>query len=595
MVATYSRTKPGKLPPEVNLQRVCDAIARDRRELEPFRKNRLEMVRQYGGFRYGNDAAAAEIPVNLLGLYVEVITQSLIDQTPRLMYSTFDANQTAVVDAMQEWANEELVRMHIVETYKRIVYDALFCVDIAKIGLATPVDAESSAWDVKAGEPFIEAIDLDDFTCDMTARRFDRCSYQACRYRLPVSLANELYAKGRQDEFHESDNSDVNYGGDERIHTLSGTRGYREEIEPHCDLWEVFLPRHKLVVTLRDSGGIPDSSHKPVRVQPWIGPVSGPYHFLAFGIMPGNLMPKAPVMDLFDLHRHYNRTYRKLMERTGRAKSVTVYDSADTDDAKKIRDALDGEMVPVRNPDRITTIETGGPTNDLIVMSDHIRSMFNFRGGNLELLGGRAAQSRTATQDKILAENAGAGIGSLQAGTRAFVQECAESLNWFWWHHPTKEMVSRWAPQSLPRMGITRVVSPADRFGPMPTIKVDPYSLAPQTPQTRLGFIMEVLKALSPMMGMLAQQGKMPDMDEILRILAKYGNEPDLPNIFGLTVRQDPGNAGSGGSERPGMPAETTRTYERTSSGGQQAEEAQLNTDVSRMEGPANPNRGGME
>ena len=46
-------------------------------------------------------------------------------------------------------------------------------------------------------------------------------------------------------------------------------------------------------------------------------------------------------------------------------------------------------------------------------MSDHIRSAFDFIGGNLALIGGRSPQARTAAQDKMLNENASAGVASM--------------------------------------------------------------------------------------------------------------------------------------------------------------------------------------
>lgn len=592
IAAPPRRRRQLELP--VDLSRLCDVIARDRRQLEPFRRTRLEMVRQYAGARYGENAAAAEVPVNLLGLYVEVITQSLIDNAPRAMLSTFDVGRRAEVAAHEQWLNDELVRMNVAEAYKRVIYDALFCVGIMKLGIATPADAAAEAWDVQAGQPFMESIDLDDFTCDTTARTLARCAYHACRYRIPVDLANELYAKGRADKFEADDRTDSNEGGDERIHALMGTTGSKDELEDSCDLWEVYLARHKLIVTLRDDAGTPDSSKPPVRVQPWVGPVTGPYHFLGFGVVPGNLMPKGPIMDLYDLHRHYNGAYRKLMRRTRDTKKITVYESSQTDDAKRFKDANDGDMVEGRNPAGINTVETGGPTQDLVTMSDHIKANFSFRGGNLELLGGRAAQSRTASQDKMLNENAGAGISHLSDAFLAFVSETLEGLVFYTHYHPTKVMQSYYSPKGAPDLKFTRNLRPQDRTGRPPQVKVAPYSMARQTPGARLEFIKNVIGTLAPLMPLAAQQGHLPDLGEILKLFAKYGDDPDIITIFGLGDPIMPGSGGDGGSGG-GMPSATTRTYERYGSGGasSQAQKQDLAVDVSQM-GAGDQNSGGQ-
>lgn len=603
---TYRTTRrKNSLPAEIDLGRLCRAVERDRYELRPFRANRLEMVRQYLGKWYGDNASAAEVVVNDLGLYVEVVTQSLIDNAPRVMLSTFDQAQAPAVAATQQWVNDEFVRMNVAETYKRIAYDALFWVGVAKVSLATPADAAAEAWDVEAGQPFIEGVDPEDMSWDMTARRFSRCAYHACRYRLPVRLANALYRRGRQDEFTAEDRQDINAPGDERMHTLAVTTGYRDQIEDECDLWEVYLPAHRLVVTLRDTAGLPDPSREPVRVQPWVGPAGGPYHFFGIGIAPGNLNPKAPIMDLYDLARHRGMAYRKLMRRTRDTKKVTAFDGKDTDDATRLNKASDGDSIQVSNAAAIRDIQTGGPDRDLLTMFDHMGQQFSRRGGNMEVLGGRSVEARTATQEKLLNENASAGIGALKSAFDQFVQETAQSLMWFYHHHPRKVMQSEWSPPMLPEMKATREVYPGDpnfpappgamrRTGTPPHVKIDTYSLAKQTPASRLAFVNSVLQQTAPFAPLLQQQGKTINMDELLKLYAELGNEPRIAAIFNLAAPTDPRNGQDTGPGEATMPAQTTRTYERISSGGQgpQAEKQDLAIDVARMGEAANSNTG---
>lgn len=592
-VDTVSTSSRG-LPKDLDIERLCEAIRRDRKELEPFRRNRREAVVQLGGKHYGENASDKEVPVNLLGLYVQIMSRSLVANNPRVMYSTFEPSQEAAVAAMQAWANDEIVDLYLVETYKRAITDALFSVGIVKIAIATPADAANDNWENEAGQPGMWCIDLDDFFCDMGARRFDQCTFLGHKYRVPVSVANELYAKGRKaDKFTESDREDINDGGDERIGTIGRGTGAREEFEPHCDLWEVYLPRHKLVVTLRDAGGIPDSTREPVRVQRWIGPPCGPYHFLPLGLMPGNLMPNSPIMNLIDLHRHYNVAYRKLLRQTRDKKKVLPYRGGNKEDAENIKNSPDGGMFLCDNPEQLQEIETGGPTNDVLVMSDHIKQNFDFIGGNLALLGGRSPQSRTASQDKMLNENASAGVADMQDAAQTFVQQTMEAMNWYWWHHPTKVMKSQYSPPGVSEIKLTRQVRPADRRGPMPKIKVDVFSLSRQTPQSRLAFINQVVQTMAPMLALLQQQGVMLDANELIEVFAKYGDEPDLKKIFKIAAPPTPDAQSSNGSgDYSGKPAVTTRNYNRQSTGGEgpQQKAADLNTDISQMKGAVNPN-----
>jgi len=469
-----------------------------------------------------------------------------------------------------------------------------------KIALANPADSAMDAWDLKAGQPFLELIDPDDDFEDMTARTFDQCSYMGHFYRIPLDLANELYARGKDDQFEASERMDLNDDGDERIETIGRGTGHREEFEDHCDLCEVYLSRHKLILTLRMDGGIPDSVRAPVRIQPWVGPPCGPYHTLGFLNVPGNLQPKGPVMDLIDLHRHFNANYRKLMRQTRDYKKNKAYRGGTSDEALRYKAALDGEMYQSDSPESIVDVESGGPSNALLVMGDHMKQMFDFIGGNLELLGGRSAQSRTATQDKMLNENASAGVVGMQEQVQNFVQRTMESMNWFWWYHPSKEMRTKYTLPSDPSIWIQRKVGPAgsglpmQRNGEMPKIKVDAYSLTRQTPQSRLGFINQVLQTVAPMMGLMQQQGVAIDANALLEIFARYGNEPDIQKIFHYVDPPQQDSQTQAGQDAPGLASNTTRTYNRISSGNdsQAAQAADLTKDISRMQGPANPNQG---
>lgn len=588
------KPRPLRLPDSIDLGKLCTSITRDRKDLEPFRNERFEAVAQYTGAHYGDNAAPVEVPVNLIGAYVQIMLRSLVAQNPRVMYSTFEKDQQAAVAAMQQWANEEILAMDAAETYRRAVLDALFWRGVVMIGLATPMDSALNAWDVKAGQPFMEGIDPDDVFEDQTARRFDQCAYRGHRYRVPVDLANDIYAKGKADRFEAEDLTDYNYGGDERIATLSRGIGRRDEFEDHCDLWCVYLARHKLIVTLRDNGGIPDETHGPVRVQPYIGHPQGPYYDLKFMTVPGNLQPKAPIMDLIDLHRSYNNAYRKLLRQTRDYKQGLAYRGANTDEAKRWKDMIDGAMIQSDNPESIKPINNAGPANTVLVMCEHIKSMFEFIGGNLGLLGGRGAQSRTATQDKMLNENAGAGVVDLQDATTQFVQTTMEGMNWLWWHHPTKNMRSRLTLPSAPELPFTRTLRPQDRNGRPPQVKVDPYSLPRQTPETRLAFINQTLQMFAPFAQMAQQQGVTLDLNALMDVVSRYGNEPELNRIFTYSPPPDPTAGQGSGGDNGGMPANTKRTYERISSGGgsEAAKQDDLTKNIARMSGPVNPNQG---
>ena len=53
-----------------------------RRQLEPFRRNRVDFLRQYVGSRYSNDGAPQDVIVNLLEITVNTYVRQLVAKNP---------------------------------------------------------------------------------------------------------------------------------------------------------------------------------------------------------------------------------------------------------------------------------------------------------------------------------------------------------------------------------------------------------------------------------------------------------------------------------------------------------------------------------
>ena len=197
----------------------------DRKVLQRARQNRVQAVRQYAGNNWIDETQREKIHVNLLSLYVQIVSRNLIAKNPRVMLSIFDRSQKPVVAAMQTWANKEIEDIRLANTLQRIVLDALFAIGICKVSLATPAEVAIGAWNIPAGEPYAQRIDLDDFVYDTHARDFSEVSYMGHRYRAPLEVIKDsvLYEKSRK-ELVASDDSQFNVDGDERISMLG--RGY---------------------------------------------------------------------------------------------------------------------------------------------------------------------------------------------------------------------------------------------------------------------------------------------------------------------------------------------------------------------------------
>lgn len=560
--------------------RLAYSIHRARLSLMRRRQERVDAVRQYVGNHWSEEGTPEKVVLNMLSLYVSVVGRNLIAKNPRYLLSTFNQRIKPAVSAMQSWSNKEVERIRLHNTLKRVAVDALFSIGITKVALADPALAAVKAWNLAAGQAFADRIDLDDFAYDVHCRDFEEAAWMGHRYRVPLEVVRDskLYSKERKNLTPSTDKL-YNEQGDERISVMGrGTfTGNDEEMEDMVDLWEVYIPRHRLVVTLPDDyiTGVTVGG-EPLREQSWIGPDTGPYHLLGLGVVPGNAWPKAPIQDLMDLHLNCNEAMRKVLRMVARVKENTIVSGGALEDAKRLQEASDGDIVPVARPELIKTmVQSGGAIQLVYGIAQTLKELFDFMGGNIALMGGLSPQSKTATQDKMLNENSNRTVADMQDTFITYASEVGQSLLWFWWKDPFNVQRSQYQLPGMAEMQLERHLYPGShpdqgqlrRMGDLPDIQVDPYSMQHSTPQSCLAALDEMMKGiLIPMMPQLAQQGIVADFNAYLQKRASYTNQPDLQEIVTIQAPPSPDQGMGGPSDGVATkPGETTRNYVRES------------------------------
>ncbi len=563
------------------------------------REQRTEAVDHYAGNRWSEQTSKKKVLLNILSLYVSIVGRSLVAKNPRFLLSTFAQEQRPAVDAMQQWMNEKVEQMDLAGTLKRIVLDALFSVGIGKVCLATPADAAFANWGLSAGQPYVARVDLDDFVYDVHARDFSEASYIAHRYRAPLASVQDskLYNSKQRKNLSASRDNPINAQGDERVH-MKGRTYYAvdEEFEDMVDLWEVYLPRHQVILTLADdnlSGASPPTEYdEPLRGQNWLGIETGPYMFLGFNTVPGNAMPKGPIMDLLDAHLSLNNYLRKVDRQARRLKVNTIVPHGT--DAKKMLEADDGDVLDLANPQGIVSLVSGGANQGLIALITMMKDMVSWMAGNLDIMGGLSPQSKTATQDTMLNQNSTRSLADMQDSTITFASKVGKAMGWYWWNHPTEVMETEYKLPGPSGLGAPLHVTPAHRMGKMPQIKVDPYSMQHATPQSRLQALNNVVSQFLQAAQLAQQQGTVLDWNYYFRKMADYMDDPDIIEL--LTVQSPPTEGqtvGSGGV--PTKPPETTRNYVRESMPGRTEKGNSLNLMNAMMgvDGGGNPEANG--
>jgi hypothetical protein len=561
--------------------RLVAAVQRDRLMLRYPRDARRQAVLEYVGRNYSEEGTSHPVFINLLALYVNIVTRSLVAKSPRAMLSTFRRENRPIASRLQSTFNRESEAMDLGETFRRWVTNHLFSMGVLKIALATPSDAAHLAWDLHAGEPFAQVVDDDDFVYDGHAKDWSEVSYIGHRCRVPLDTVvnSDLYNAKIRKTLVESYDPLFNQEGDERIDVISRTTynvDTTSEYKPMVDLWEFYLPRERTIVTFpADSGGNPLGDI--LREHRWIGPDCGPYHMLGAQVVPGNIRFKAPIHDLYDQHCLVNNIYRKLARQSERCKQLNTWAGSSEEDADRLMNADDGSWPRVDNPDRIKPIVMDGPNQNLLLMLKEAIQQFSTQAGNMEMLGGLAPQSRTATQDKLLNANASGTMMAMQENVSSAIAKACKAICWYIHNDPFKTYKTTFSLPGMPSLSVPQVTTPEMRRR-VPwdelDIRVDPYSYQLQTPQGRLMQLQQALKDLIPLMPLLAQQGIKPDMNFYLKRVGELTDNPDLQEMFTImdAPQPQPGQGGGTGAgsmgEEPTMAPQTERTYTRISEPG---------------------------
>ncbi|MBE7558239.1 hypothetical protein HS125_04565 [bacterium] len=552
---------------EERLSRLRLAIDYSRRKLEPFRQRRMAALRQFVGSHYSDDGSSVPEPVNLLELATGVYVRQLVAKNPRVLIQTSYRGLKPRARLFELAANHMIEEIRLDETLRRVLMEAIFSVGIVKVGENISGAVEIGGYLHDVGQPYCDVVALDDFVVDLNARTWEEVAFIGNRYRMPLEDARScgLFDPDVVKQLSATPRSAYNEFGDERAESLSvGTDSDPEEYCDYVELLDLWLPRENLFMTLAWD----QENLRPLRVGPWQGPEWGPYLILSFCDVPGNLMPLPPVAVWMELHNVANAIYRKLVRQAERQKDITAAAPGSENDARPSSGAGRRRR---RGPhqDRIKPVSYGGADVGTLQFGMHLRDLFVYHAGNLDLLGGLSPQSETLGQDQLLAENASLRLADMTDRVYRFVRQVMRSLCWYLWYDPLIEIPFTFRVAGL-GIEVPMAFDATAREGDFLdyNIDIEPYSMQHESPGRRLSKVMEVVNGvIAPFAPFMAEQGIAPDFEGILRIIARYANMPELEELVQIQAPRQP---------EPGMirpqpvvkPAVTTRRYERVSRAG---------------------------
>lgn len=550
----------------INLVRLARGVQKSRELMRPFIDQRRQLLQMVAGSRYGGLGSVAT-PIPFMGLLYGVLMRALVSANPRCLISTKVQDLRPVAAAMQIAINERVRQAKLADALSLAAADALVGMGVIKVGVGqTPIEG-ADGWVHDHQETYCDSIGMDDFVFDMGVNRWDRigyCGHRLYRPRRALEL-DPRYDQGVVANLPSLERSIFDENGEMKAEGLSRADdpGHDCDHEDMVELWEIWLPRERVVLLLpADRAGI-------VRTTPLVppteyqGPEWGPYHLLRLGELPDNIMPVPPLLGMGDLHTALNGLYRKILWQGLNQKNTLAVMGGAEEDADRQKRARDGDFVRSDHPDGVQERSWGNYSAQNLALFLNAREMANYYAGNPESFAGLAAQSETLGQDRLLSQSASRQIQGYQDKMAAFTKGVMECKAWYWWAMPETYQVD--VPlEGMPGETVPTEIDPSMREGHWLHLNftLEPYSLQSESPGTKLSNVNALMGQLAQWLPVMQQQGLAPNVAEYLRLVASYGNMPEVEQlVMGVQPMQEELQ------EPPKMPGgpQGTRTYERVS------------------------------
>jgi hypothetical protein len=563
----------------IDYSRLAKAVTKSYEKLKIPRENRYLFLKESVGSHYGSGGSEHAVPINIIRLAQNVYTRLLVSSNPKVLISTKkDALKMSSID-YETAINQLIDEIHLKKKLRRFVTDAMFGIGIMKIGLSTGKEVYIDDVKYELGQPYSEPIDMDYFGIDMSARTWEDAEYIFDISKVPYDWALETYGKEFKDVLKSE--KDKDYKSNKEVETISKgntSRSEKEEMSYRdmCEIASIYLPQEKRIVTMAWNNGIADK--KVLSESDYYGPECGPYIPLYFNEVIGNILPLPPVALWFDIHELANELYRKLGRQAKNQKDILAFDPKNKDDADKIKNAKDQEVIACRQPDKLTQMSYGGPNQSLFAFFLNAQQQGNKMTGNSDTLGGIGASSETATQDKLIIGSASQQVADMQDQVEDATSKICKSLAWYMFYDPFIEMPATKRLPGIPidiPITITKEMLEGDFLDYNYSIK--PYSLQEETPANKFNTITTIFSNLVlPMAPMLQEQGLTIDFQEFMDLISRMKNLPELSDI--LISSSNPNKEGKPSSKVYGSaPVKTTREYIRKDAGSLNPEAKEAN------------------
>lgn len=524
---------------ERDISRLRQSMEFSARRLYKRRLQRMDALREYIGFNHGESGTTDRRAMPFIELATNIYQRQIASNSPRAHISTYDTEFAPDAYELQLALDDVMKRINLEGTLNDAGVEALFSMGVVKVGLVADGTASDQGGFLHVRDlPFAEPVLFEDFIFDVPAKRWEQIQYCGDINRVSLEWAkdNKLFDKDVREDLTATHRleSQALFGNYREVRSQllsAGMQQFDDEIEDQVEIWELWVPSEKLIVTLSAS----PSNNKPLRVMEWEGPDHGPYHLLRFEAIPGSILPLAPVSLWMDLHVLTNQIFNKLARGAIDTKTVLGFSGPSGErDAETIMRAEHQDTVHMADPNSVREFNFNGPDQRLFGMIPALRDFFVYYAGNLDAIGGLSAQSQTVGQDKLLLESASQRIQDMQKRMASFTETIMEDIAGYLWKN------GNYKRKLMKSVEGTSISFPFE-FDPTKlrgeladyNVRIEPYSLRAKTPTERAAGLKQIVtEMLMPMQPILQANGVTLDVAKLLKLLARYGDMPELNEIL---------------------------------------------------------------
>jgi len=533
------------------------AIRASRDAMEPFRRVRKTLIKDYVGSYYSTSGADNKTLVNLMNQTARIYTVALAANNPQVLISTPRMETLPFARRFEVNLNKLIGDMALDKTFRAIVLDAFFCLGCGVVMMRDTdtrfhglLESEEDVW-LDPGEPWLNRVSFDDLILDMPAKELTKMRYCGHRYRADYEKVMDEpgYDKKVKDKLQSTSRQHHDQTGAARDIASEWGSAEDDDMKPMIWLMDLWIAENNSIATM----AVDQQDLEPLIEREWTGSQAGPYKFLSLGDTPDNVIPTSPAINLKGMHDLQNRLHCRMESDSDAHRVVNVYPPSMADDAERLRTAERNSWQRGTSPEQIKQFEMGGIDQRDMAMATFLQDEYDRFAGNLQAMGGLGAQSSTVGQEELIHGQLSKNVADMRMAVVSFASESILDLGRLMWEDQTLELHTS-MPVGNSGIEVNSDWTPENRQGDFEDyeFRVEPYSMVFKTPEQKLQELFQTLQQLAPLWPMFQASGATLDAEAIVEEIARLKNRPEFKRFITFanpaeqlggdqnTVRQSP-------------------------------------------------------